>query len=182
MSLRLRIAELGLPPAVRKRGIRELFGLCARAFGTPAPDLARLDPEEALSLFARFTCEQAARLQTDDDARRRIERRLREEAIVFGRGLRRVLGLRTPAQAMRAARLLYRAVGIDFRSSAAGEILIAACSFAETYTPTTCRTIAALDEGLLIGLAGDGELSFSARLTEGHPACRARFDLPETRR
>jgi hypothetical protein len=182
MSLRLRIAELGLPPAVRKRGIRELSELCARAFGTPAPDLARLNPEEALSLFARFTCEQAARLQTDDDARRRIERRLREEAIVFGSGLRRALGLRTLAQAMRAARLLYRAVGIDFRPSAAGEILIPACSFAETYTPATCRTIAALDEGLLIGLAGDGELSFSARLTEGHPACRARFDLPETRR
>ena len=182
MSLRLRIAELGLPPAVRKRGIRELLELSARAFETPAPDLARLNPEEARRVFARFTHEQAARLQTDDAARRRIERRLREEAIAFGRRLRRTLGLRTRAQAMRAARLLYRAIGIDFRSSVAGEIRIPACSFAETYTSSTCRTIAALDEGLLIGLAGDGKLSFSARLTEGDPACRARFDFPETLR
>jgi hypothetical protein len=80
---------------------------------------------------------------------------------------------------MRAARLLYRAIGIDFRSSAAGEIRIVACSFADIYAPATCRTIAALDEGLLIGLAGDGKLSFSGRLTEGDPACLAKFDFPE---
>jgi hypothetical protein len=179
MSLRLRIAELGLPSAVRKRGIRELVELSARAFETPAPNLARLNPEEARRVFARFTHEQAARLQTDEAARRRIELRLREEAIAFGRRLRRTLGLRTRAQAMRAARLLYRAIGIDFKASSDGEIRIASCSFAKTYPPATCRTIAALDEGLLIGLAGDGKLSFSGRLTEGDPACLAKFDFPE---
>ncbi len=56
---------------------------------------------------------------------------------------------------------------------------MSACSFADVYSAATCRMIAALDEGLLIGLAGGGTLVFSSRLTEGAADCRARFDFPE---
>jgi hypothetical protein len=80
---------------------------------------------------------------------------------------------------MRAARLLYRSISIEFRGDENGRIDIPACAFAEIYSPETCRMIAALDGGLLIGLSGGGTLSFSARLTEGAPSCRARFDFPE---
>ena len=41
--------------------------------------------------------------------------------------------------------------------------------------------VSGLDEGLLAGLAGDGRLVFTERLTEGADRCRARFVAEETR-
>jgi hypothetical protein len=182
MSLRLRIAELRLPRTVRDRFFRELVERTARAFESPVPDLAGSSREAAQLVFARFTHEQASRLQADEQARDRAAAKLRQEAAVFGRRLGLLLGVRTRSEVMRAARLLYRSIRIDFHASAAGEIRIPACSFAGTYSAATCRTIAALDEGLLVGLAGGGRLAFSARLTEGAPACWAHFDFPESLR
>lgn len=181
MSLRLRIAEIWLPAAVRKKYFRELAELTGRALQIPAPSLAGLAPEEARLLFARFTHEQAAALQTDEPARALAEERLRREASGLGRRLASALGVRTRDDVMRAARLLYRSIRIDFRGDRQGRIRIAACSFAETYAASTCRMIAALDEGLLAGLAGGGRLAFTARLTEKADACRAHFSFPESR-
>lgn len=182
MSLRLRLAELWLPSPVRRKYFRELMERTARAFEVPPPDLAGLASEEARSRFALFSQACAAGLQADEAARVGAEQRLRTEAIALGRRLGAVLGVRTRSEVVRAARLLYRSIRIDFEATVAGEVRMAACSFADVYSPATCRMIAALDEGLLIGLAGGGTLSFSARLTEGAAVCRARFDFPETLR
>lgn len=178
MSLRLRIAEIWLPGPLRRGYFRELVERTARAFDAPSPDLSGLAAEEARGLFARFTREQACRLRPDEEALARTEARLREEAALFGRRLGAALGVRSRGEVLRAARLLYRSIRIDFQGDEHGRIHIPACSFADVYSPATCRTIAALDEGLLVGLAGGGTLSFSARLTEGAPACRAHFDFP----
>ncbi|MCX6560905.1 MAG: hypothetical protein NTZ26_10395 [Candidatus Aminicenantes bacterium] len=180
MSLRLRLAALWLPRVVRERFFLELAERTARAFESSAPNLSGLSGEPARLAFARFTQEKAAGLQADPPARARAEARLREESVSFGRRLGSVLGVRTRADVLRAARLLYRSIRIDFAASASGGIRMTACSFAETYSPATCRTIAALDEGLLVGLAGGGRLAFTSRLTEGAEACRAQFDFPES--
>lgn len=179
MSLRLRLAELWLPGAIRKKYFRELVERTARAFEVPPPELAGLAPEEARLLFARFSNALASGLGSDAAARTRAEQLLRSEAVALGRRLASALGVRTRSEVIRAARLLYRSIRIDFRGDERGLIHIPDCSFAGVYSPETCRTIAALDEGLLIGLAGGGTLSFSSRLTEGAPACLARFDFPE---
>jgi len=76
---------------------------------------------------------------------------------------------------MRAARLLYGTMGIDFRGSDDGNILIGKCAFSDFYESRTCALISALDEGLLAGLAGGGRLEFSERITDGQSRCRARF-------
>jgi hypothetical protein len=72
--------------------------------------------------------------------------------------------------------VIYRQLGIDFRGSPDGEIVIRRCFFAAVYTPRVCALVSALDRGLLAGLAGGGELRFGQRLTEGACCCRARFE------
>ena len=175
MSLRLKLAELYLPRSIRARRFRELFGLTARAVESPVPLPDGLSFEEERLAFARFTQNPSERLAGDDHARAEAERRLRESAYDLGQRLRKDLGVRSRADVMRSARLLYRLLGIDFQGTEDGTIIIPKCFFAETYSARTCDLISALDEGLLAGLAGGGTLVFSERITENRPCCRARF-------
>jgi len=180
MSLRLRIVEFYLPGFIKIRRFRDLFELTAQAFETPIPDLHGLSFEETLSAYAKFTKNQVERIAGSVSRLAIIRERLRERAFAFGRKLGKDLGVRTRMDVLRAGRLLYKLLRIDFRGTPKGEIEIASCSFSGLYSPKTCETISGLDEGLLAGLAGGGTLIFSARITEGRDACRACFHFPET--
>ena len=76
---------------------------------------------------------------------------------------------------MAAARLIYRGLGIDFKGSAEGRVVIRRCAFATIYTPRVCALVSALDRGLLAGLTGGGVLEFRQRFTEGADSCQACF-------
>lgn len=178
MNLRLTAAEIYIPRRLRDGYFRRLFALTARAFEAGRPRLDGLSFVAIRREFARFTVEQTGRFPAGDSAAVEAKRRLREAAHDFGKALRRDLRLRSPAEVMRAGRLLYRILGIDFQGSASGEIKINACFFASHYSPQTCAFIAALDEGVLTGLAGGGRLEFTERITEHRPCCRARFLFP----
>jgi hypothetical protein len=178
VSLRLRIAEIHLPRRLRRRRFEALVSLTAEALGAEAPLLQGLSDAEALTAFARFTAGLAGRISEDGKASSEAGKRLRDAAFALGRDLRRELGVRSAAEVMRAARILYRALGIDLRGSAAGEIEIRSCFFAAHYSPRACALISALDEGVLAGLAGGGSLAFTKRITEDNPCCRARFFFP----
>jgi hypothetical protein len=182
VSLRLRAAEIWIPAGLKKRGVRDLCEGAARAFDSPPPDLAGLSDGEARLALARLTRDGALRVDPDPAVRDEAMRRLRSGGAALGGELKSYLGVRTRADVMRAARLLYRMIGIDFNGTSGGEIRIAACAFASAYPPGVCRIIAALDEGVLAGLAGGGRLAFSVRITDGAPACAARFEFPEALR
>jgi len=182
MSLRLKAAEICVPPVVRARRFRDLVELTAKAFLASPPDLRGLSFKESRRAYARFTHEQAGRFLEDGPRRIEAKRRLREASFEFGQKLRRDLGLRSKAQAMRAGRLLYRLIGIDFQGNESGDIVIDRCFFADEYSPRTCDLISALDEGLLAGFSGGGTLVFAERITEKRPCCRARFHFPEALR
>jgi hypothetical protein len=92
--------------------------------------------------------------------------------------LRRRLGVRTVADAMVAARAVYRALDIDLRGSAGGDVLVGRCSFARLYTPEVCAVMASVDAGVFAGLTGGRRLTFRRRITEGAPACVARLEEP----
>jgi hypothetical protein len=176
VSLRLALASLPLPAWARRWGLRELARRTARAFGAKAPDVAGPFPA-ALRRYAAFTREQADRALADA-ARTPVARaRLRAEAFDLGAALRRRLGVRSRADAMRAARLVYRIVDVEFQGDADGEIRVARCAFSALYAPTTCDLISAFDEGLLAGLAGEGRLHFSRRISEGAGWCAATFTV-----
>jgi hypothetical protein len=170
VSIRLALAGLWIPPALKRRKLAALAALTARALGVQPPALAG-GWRARLAAYGRFTREAAGR--AGGEAARVA---LLAEGRAFGEGLRRELGVTSVAEALRAARVLYRSLGIDLRADSGGGIRVRRCLFAGYYTPEVCRLISALDSGVFAGLAGGGSLAFERRLTEGAPACVARFD------
>jgi hypothetical protein len=191
-NLRLAAARLHVPRRARRRALEELFARTAAAFGSPMPPPRGRGPAARLAEYAGFTRKQAEEAlarcagggASEDGAAAggepaalvALERRLYRVARGLGGRYRLQLGVRSPGEALAAARVIYRALGIDFRGSADGQIIIRRCYFAAAYTPHVCALVSALDRGLLAGLAGGGELHFGQRLTEGACCCRARFE------
>jgi NADPH-dependent 2,4-dienoyl-CoA reductase/sulfur reductase-like enzyme len=180
-NLRLAAARVYVPRRVRRQAIEELFARTAAAFGSPVPPPRGRGTASRLTEYAHFTRERAeealGRSAADGapESLAALERRLYRAARGLGGRLRLRFGVRSPAEALAAARVIYRGLGIDFRASLDGEIVIGRCSFASIYTPRVCALVSALDRGLLAGLSGGGELAFAQRLTEGACCCRARF-------
>ena len=82
-------------------------------------------------------------------------------------------------EVMRAGRVLYRAIGIEFRGTEQGRIEIGECVFSKHYSPVTCRVISSLDAGIMAGLSDGKSLSFSQRITEGFDSCKAQMSVEE---
>ncbi len=181
MSLRLALATLYVPDAIKRRGLQDLVHRTARAFEAVAPPLRGLSLAAVRRRFAAFTREQADWVAASPDDAARAGARLRAEAKEFGQALRERLGVSSRADAMRAARLLYGALGVDLTASLAGSVTVRSCAFSAYYTCATCRIMAAMDEGFFAGLAGEGRLEFTARITDGATRCVALFSFDERR-
>jgi hypothetical protein len=177
MNGRLFLAGFYLPAWLRRRKLEELLLLTARAFDSPPPSSQGLSRAELLRKFAEFSREMAEKALDSPAGSVTAERRLFNGALGLGREIGRTLRVSTPHEAMRAARILYRCLGIDFRGSAEGDIIIRSCHFSRSYSPAVCRLMSSLDAGILSGLAGGGGLEFAERLTEGRDRCRARFSF-----
>ena len=181
MNLRLVIASSYVPGFVKRRKLGELLCRTADAFGVAPPDLTGTSFRECLGLFAAFTRDQAENAYRNEAPTRTIHSRLRSTAYEFGKKIKHTLKIDSRADVMRAARLLYTMLGIDFDGGADGRILIRRCYFSDIYSPHVCALISALDEGMLMGLAGGGRLEFASRITEGSDCCRAIFYFEEKR-
>jgi hypothetical protein len=180
-NLRLAAARVYLPRGARRRAIEELFARTAAAFGSPVPPPQGRGTASRLVEYARFTRERAEEALErgaggGPESLAALERRLHRAARGLGGRYRLQLAVRSPAEALAAARVIYRGLGIDFRGTPDGQIVIRRCSFAAVYTPRVCALVSALDRGLLAGLSGGGELRFDQRLTEGACCCRAHFE------
>jgi hypothetical protein len=167
-----------LPAGLQKRKLVELVRLTARAFEVAPPTVQRLSLGEMRRLYAEFSREIAERALRHPPELAAIERRLFDAAVRLGREIGRELRVSTPREAMAAARVLYRGLGIDLKAEPTGDIVIRRCSFSRHYSAEVCHLMSRLDAGVLAGLAGGGELAFSERLTEGAGRCRARFTFP----
>ena len=175
MNLLGRVAQLGVPAPVRKVLLTRLFTDTAAAFGRPVPQLRGLSFQQVLQAFRQFTAQTA----TEESASSPISQRLFDVSYRRGSWLRRAFGVVSTDDAMAAARVVYRCIGIDFEGHRHGEITIRGCFFSPFYTPQACNVMSALDAGLLAGLSDGGRLVFSQRITEGYPCCRARLDRAE---
>jgi hypothetical protein len=173
LNVRLLAARTVLPLGARRREIERLFARTAAAFGMPVPPQRTRGAAGRLKEFALFTrvCSEAALGGSEDLAE--LDRRLFGAARALGSGYRLQLKVRGPRDAMTAARLIYRGLGIDFRGSADGTVVVHRCAFAGVYPPRICALVSALDRGLLAGLTGGGVLEFRQRITEGADCCSA---------
>jgi len=78
---------------------------------------------------------------------------------------------------MQMSAVIYKMLKIEFHGDSHGDIVIKRCFFSTYYSSNVCHLISALDEGLLAGLSGGGQFSFSQRITEGYSVCRAYLEM-----
>jgi hypothetical protein len=173
MSLRLRALELRIPGWVARSALRRLFEATASAFGRDPVDVRGLTHRELLERYAAFTIGYAERTPADLSHGRTVSDSMWMNAYALGQLLRRRLGVRTRGEALRAARIAYRMIGIDLRADEHGAVVVDRCSFAAWYSPRVCHLMSSLDAGLIAGLTNGGRLTFSERITEGKLRCLA---------
>jgi len=155
--------------------MEELFSFTARAFGErrPANDISSGDLSlESYAVFTRRLVEESIAGGRDMAA---VRAALRQDALVFGERMRRQFRVRSREDALGLLEFAYKTMGIALDADAEGRITVSRCFFSRHYTPETCRVVAALDEGLMAGILGEGTLEFEERMTDGHSHCRAVF-------
>jgi len=95
-----------------------------------------------------------------------------------GRQTRSKLGVNdTQRDLTRAAKILYRVLGIEFHLDWHGEsnatVIIDRCALAEQYSKLTCEVLSATDEGVLNGLQPNVMMKFKEYMTSGCKNCKA---------
>lgn len=175
MGLLVSALEIYTPEFVKQRALTELFRATAAGFQAQVPELAGLDSEACVAEYARFAqahAEQQLRDGHDIDA---VKQRLYRNAVKIGRRQNKWLRPRTVVDVMAIGRVLYRILDIDLQGDARGEVVISRCYFSRFYSAEVCRLMSAMDRGLFAGLSNGGQLTFTSRITEGQPCCRAQF-------
>jgi len=175
MGLLVRALQVYMPEYVKKRALMQLFSYTAAAFEAEVPPLAGLTSEECLAQYARFAQAQAEQRLRDGREVDAVAERLYRNAVEMGRRQSRWLRPGTVQDVMDIGRVLYRMLDIDLQGDAQGEVVISRCYFSQFYSGEVCRLMSAMDRGLFAGLSNGGELTFSSRITEGQPCCRAHF-------
>lgn len=173
MNTRLALLRLHVPGVVRRSILRNLITAMGRAFERHPPDTARLTEPELMTHAigcSRTWAEEAIRTGADLE---RLDRRMFREASRLGRRARRRLRVSSEADGLAAARIVYGAIGIDFRPRGTREVSIPTCAFACAYVPDVCRLMSSMDSGLIAGLTGARGLRFTERITEGAATCHA---------
>jgi hypothetical protein len=173
MRFILSILQKYIPVPLKKKKLRELFSLTALAFGTKVPQLKRYSYRKLLGEYARFTKEEAEKCLRNLDSISGVKESLYTNAFKLGETFRKRFRVRSMEDVMALGRVLYRVMGIDFRGTARGDVVISECFFSRYYSVPVCGIVSSLDKGLLAGLSGGGELKFFQRITENRDSCRA---------
>jgi hypothetical protein len=180
MNVLLWAAGKHLPDFIKKRELNRLYRLTASAFGLAVSPMDVMSYNELLAEYARFTKDAVDRCIGSGADTRDVHERLFERSREYGSLWRRRFGVSNMKDAMRAAQILYQAIGIEFLGTEQGSIEIRRCFFSRTYSAATCRMISSIDAGIMAGLSGAKKLSFSRRITEGSDICEARLGPEET--
>jgi hypothetical protein len=182
VNLFFRAAQWYVPAFLKKKELTKLFNITAESFGCAAPSISRLSFDDSLVQYAQFTQMLAEQAQSKSSHLENIQDQLYRRSYELGDEYRKKFHILTLTEAMDACRILYRILGIDFRSTTNGKIEIRSCYFSTYYSVSICRLISFLDAGLMAGLSGGGRLIISQRITEGYHCCRAEFVMEKPNR
>ncbi len=163
------------PEFIKKRVLNELFAITARAFDCAVPPLKGFSYTDLLKQYALFTRTEAEKSIENSRDLPAIRMRLFDQACQLGQELRKKFKIRTDEEVMELGQKLYAMLGIEFQGNSQGVVTISKCFFSEYYNSQVCHLISALDEGVLAGLSGGGQLNFSQRITDGKNCCQALF-------
>lgn len=174
MGFLLTVSRIYTPPFIQKSRLNELFRATADAFQCETPQSNGYSLNQCLTIYALFTAEKAEesiRKGKENEAKERLNYGARR----IGKNIREQLNVRTLEEVMQACKVIYKALKIEFRGNARGQIYVPNCFFSSFYSRDVCRIISSLDEGLLAGLSGGLKLDFSQRITEGNKCCKAQL-------
>ena len=83
----------------------------------------------------------------------------------------------SPNDLIRAAKILYRVLGIDFnvewQRKTSGTLIVDRCAI--EYSELTCLILSATDEGVIRGLESNVSMMFTQRMTSGCSKCTAQI-------
>ena len=117
-----------------------------------------------------------------EDAMKIGRKALFQVGLNLGQEARKRLGVGDSLQDLiRAARVLYQVLGIEFKVDIHGKennvndlhIIISKCSLSNYYSAETCQILSAADEGVVQGLNENIQMKFTQRMTEGPSECMA---------
>jgi hypothetical protein len=100
----------------------------------------------------------------------------------LGRETGQMLGVgRSIKDLIRAAKILYRILGIEFeveiKGPASAVLIINRCALSTKYSELTCQILSATDEGVIRGLNKNIKMRFTERMTSGLTKCKAIIEL-----
>lgn len=99
----------------------------------------------------------------------------------LGKETRKKLGIRDSQDLIKAAKVLYRVLGITFEVEWQGKttatLIVNHCALAEEYSELTCMVLSATDEGVIRGLEPNVNMSFKERMTSGCSKCTAQIQF-----
>jgi len=99
-----------------------------------------------------------------------------EAGLKLGRRARNVLGVGDSVEdTMKAAKILYRVLGIAFSTEMTDDEIILwvnSCTLSKYYTSQTCCILSYADKGVLKGLNGNMDLEFVEKITSGSNRCK----------
>ena len=197
MSLRLRLASLWTPAGtlagMQERVARATIAALDALLEERAPGRLASLKETGLSRsggpaqrLAAMAAAQNERVKALVEALGRDEAvRLGREALfpvgkALGAQARRELSVGDgPADLRRAARVLYRSLGIHliFEKAEDGALIMRVdrCALSHHYCEEACLILGAGDEGMVAGLSPKHAMRFEERMTTGNAECRARI-------
>jgi len=102
----------------------------------------------------------------------------------LGKQARSRLGVSdNPKDLTKAARILYRILGIEFHTEwhdkSSATAIIDRCALAQQYSKLTCEVLSATDEGVIRGLQPNVTMKFKEYMTSGCKNCKADINLSE---
>ena len=85
----------------------------------------------------------------------------------------------SPADLMKAAKIMYRVLGINFnvewQDPNNATVKVDRCALAQNYSELTCQVLSATDEGVVHGLNPHMNLKFESQITGGCKVCTAKI-------
>ncbi len=99
---------------------------------------------------------------------------------IIGYKTKKRLNVKTIDDAIVAAHIIYKILGINFTVEKKGQTLvfnINSCELASQYSSETCKIMSATDEGVLKGLNNNMSMKFKTRITEGAKECTACINI-----
>lgn len=175
MKFFIKLAQLYIPGFYKRQIFKKLVQLTARAFQCPPPEVTEFSVQQSLPKYAEFTRAEAEKIIQQNQKALAIREKLFQEALELGSYLRKKFFIKTTDEALQFARILYRQIEIDFHDEGNGKIKVSHCYFSMYYSRQVCELISGLDEGIIAGLCGGGNLKFQQRITDGSTCCQAIF-------